>query len=92
VPLNALILNPGCVVTQKFPGGARIEICTAIPSARVFEGVPRADGVILTDGYSPVTSNLQFRTVWQGKVRRIEAAVNGGAPTNNLFRVIKVDQ
>ena len=92
VPLNAVILNGGCVVTQKFAVGARIEICTAIPSANVFEGVPRLDGVILTDGYSPVTSNMQFRTVWQGNVRRIDAEVNGGAPTNNLFRVIKVEE
>ena len=89
VPLNAVILNCGCVVTQKFACGARIEICTAIPSANVFEGVPRSDGVILTDGYSPVTSNMQFRTVWQGNVRRIEAEVNGDAPTNKLFQVIK---
>jgi hypothetical protein len=79
-----------CVVTQKFPHGARIEICTRIPSATVFEGMPRPDGVILTDGYSPATSNMQFRTVWQGNVRRIEAEVNGDAPTNNLFQVRKV--
>jgi hypothetical protein len=92
VPLNAVILNGGCVVTQKFAQGGRIEICTAIPSANVFEGVPRPDGVILTDGYSPVTSNMQFRAVWQGSVRRIEAEVNGGAPTNNLFRVIKLEE
>ena len=89
VPLNAVILNCGCVVTQKFAHGARIEICTAIPSANVFEGIPRPDGVILTDGYSPATSNMQFRAVWQGNVRRIEAEVNGDAPTNNLLRVIK---
>ena len=92
VQLNAVILNCGCVVTQKFAHGARIEICTAIPSANVFEGIPRPDGVILTDGYSPVTSNMQFRAVWQGNVRRIEAEVNGDAPTNNLFRVIKVEE
>jgi hypothetical protein len=92
VPLNAVILNCGCVVTQKFAHGARIEICTAIPSATVFEGIVRPNGVILTDGYSPVTSNMQFRAVWQGSVRRIEAEVNGGAPTNNLFRVIKVEE
>ena len=92
VPLNAVILNGGCVVTQKFAVGARIEICTAIPSANVFEGVPRLDGVILTDGYSPVTSNMQFRTVWQGSVRRIAAEVNGDAPTNDLFQVIKVEE
>ena len=30
-------------------------------------------------------------TVWQGSVRRIEAEVNGDAPTNRLFRVIKVE-
>jgi len=90
VPLNAVILNSGCVVTQRFAHGARIEICTAIPSANVFQGVPRADGVILTDGFSPLTSNMQFRAVWQGKVRRIEAEVDGDAPTNQLFRVIKV--
>jgi hypothetical protein len=92
VPLNAVILNGGCVVTQKFAHGARIEICPRIPSANVFEAIQRPDGVILTDGYSPVTSNLQFRTVWQGSVRRIEAEVNGGAPTNNLFRVMKVQE
>ncbi len=92
VPLNAVILNCGCVVTQKFAHGARIEICTAIPSVNVFEAIERPDGVILTDGYSPVTSNLQFRAVWQGSVRRIEAEVNGSSPTNNLFRVIKVEE
>ncbi len=92
VPLNAVILNYGCVVTQKFAHGARIEICTRIPSANVFEAIERPDGVILTDGYSPATSNLQFRTVWQGQVRRIEAEVNGDAPTNHLFRVIKVEE
>jgi hypothetical protein len=92
VPLNAVILNCGCVVTQIFAHGARIEICTAIPPANVFEVIVRPDGVILTDGYSPVTSNMQFRTVWQGNVRRIEAEVNGDAPTNNLFRVIKVEE
>ena len=91
VPLNAVILNCGCVVTQKFAHGGRIEICSAIPSGIVFEGIVRPGGVILTDVYSPVTSNLQFRTVWQGNVRRIEAEVNGDAPTNNLFRVIKVE-
>jgi hypothetical protein len=90
VPLNAVILNGGCVVTQKFPHGARIELCTRIPSANRFEAVERRDGVILTDGYSPATSNLQFRTVWQGKVRRLEAEVNGDAPTNHEFQVIKV--
>ena len=90
VPLNAVILNGGCIVTQKFAHGARIEVCTPIPFANRFEGVPRPDGVILTDGYSPVTSNMQFRALWQGNVRRIEAEVNGDAPTNNLFRVIKV--
>ncbi len=89
VPLNGVILNSGCVVTQKFAHGARIEVCTPIPSANSFEGVPRSDGVILTDGFSPVTSNMQFQAVWQGNVRRIEAEVNGDAPTNNLFRVIK---
>ena len=92
VPLNAVILNRGCVVTQTFVRGARIEICTAIPSANVFEAIERPDGVILTDGYSPVTSNMQFRAVWQCSVRRIEAEVNGDAPTNNLFRVIKVEE
>lgn len=92
VPLNAVILNCGCVVTQEFRYGARIEICTAIPSAKVFEAIERPDGVILTDGYSAVTSNMQFRGVWQGSVRRIEAEVNSGAPTNNLFRVIKVEE
>ncbi len=90
VPLNAVILNSGCVVTQKIPHGARIEICTPIPSVTGLEGVVGAGGVILTDGYSPVTSNLQFRSVWQGKVRRLEAEVNGDASTNNLLRVIKV--
>ncbi len=90
VLLNAVILNCGCVVTQKVPHGARIEMCTRIPSASVFEAIERPDGVILTDGYSPATSNMQFRTVWQGKVRRIEAEVNGDAPTNILFQVIKV--
>ncbi len=92
VPLNAAILNCGCVVTQKFAHGARIEVCTPIPSVKGLEVVPRPDGALLTDGYSPVTSNLQFRTVWQGNVRRIEAEVNGDGPTNNLFRVIKVEQ
>ena len=92
VPLNAVILNSGGIATQKFARGARIEICTAIPSAIVFEGVVGPDGVILTDGYSPVTSNLQFRTAWQRSVRRLEAEVNGEAPTNSLFRVIKVEE
>jgi hypothetical protein len=92
VPLNAVILNCGCVVTQKFAHGARIEICTRIPSAKVFEAIERPGGVILTDGYSPVTSNMQFRAVWHGEVRRIEAEVNGDAHTNNLFRVIKVEE
>ena len=92
VSLNAVILNCGCVVTQKVAHGARIEVCTRIPSANVFEAIERRDGVILTDGYSPVTSNMQFRTVWQGNVRRIEAEVNGDAPINNLFRVIKVQE
>ncbi len=90
VPLNAVILNSGCVVTQKFAHGARIEICTRIPSANTFEAIERPDGVILTDGYSRVTSNMQFRTVWQGEVLRIEAEVNGDAPSNSLFRVIQV--
>lgn len=89
VPLNAVILNRGCVVTQKFAHGARIEVCTPIPSVNGLEVVPRSDGALLTDGYSPVTSNMQFRAVWQGNVRRIEAEVNGDAPTNNLLRVIK---
>jgi len=89
VPLNAVILNCGCVVTQKFPHGARIEVCTHIPSA-MFEAIELPDGVILTDGYSPATTNMQFRTVWQGNVRRIEAEVNGDAPTNKLFQVIKM--
>jgi hypothetical protein len=88
VPLNAVIRNCGCVVTQKFAHGARIEICATIPSGNVFEAIERPDGVILTDGYSPVTSNMQFRAVWQGSVRRIEAEVDGSALTNNLFRVI----
>ncbi len=92
VPLNAVILNGACVVTQKFAHGARIEVCTPIPSANRFEAIERPDGVILTDGYSPVTSNMQFRAVWQGNVRRIEAEVNGDAPTNNLFRVMKVEE
>ena len=92
VPLNAVILNRGCVVTQKFLHGARIEVCAAIPSATVFEAVTRPDGVILTDGYAPATSNIQFRAVWQGSVRRLEAEVNGDAPANNLFRVIKVEE
>ena len=90
VPLNAVILNRGCVVTQEFAHGARIEVCTPIPSVNGLEVVPRPDGALLTDGYSRVTSNMQFQTVWQGKVRRIEAEVNGDAPTNNLFRVMKV--
>ena len=90
VPLNAVILNPGCVVTQKLAHGARIEVCTPIPSVKGLEVVTRPDGALLTDGFSPVTSNMQFRAVWQGTVRRIEAEVNGDAPTNNLFRVIKV--
>jgi hypothetical protein len=92
VPLNAVILNCGCVVTQNFAHGARIEICTPIPSGNAGVGVPLRDGVILIDGYSPATSNMQFRTVWQGDVRRIEAQVNGDAPTSNLFRVIRVEQ
>ena len=90
VPLNAVILNSGCVVTQKFPHGARIEICTRIPPATVFEGIPRRDGVILADGYSTATSNMQFQTVWHGSVRRIEAEVSGDAPTNKLFQVTKL--
>ncbi len=90
VPLNAVILNGGCVVTQKFARGARIEVCTPIPSASRFEAIERPDGVILTDGYSSATSNLQFRAVWQGNVRRIEAEVNGDASTNSPFRVINV--
>ena len=90
VPLNAVIINCGCVVTQKFPHGARIEVCTPIPSINGLEVVPERGGALLTDGFSPVASNLQFRAVWQGNVRRIEAEVNGDAPTNNLFRVIKV--
>jgi len=92
VPLNAVILNSGCVVTQKVAHGASIEVCTTIPSGKVFEAVERRDGVILTDGYSPATSNMQFRAVWQGGVRRLEAEVNGDAPTNNLFRVIRVEE
>src|SRR5512138_202960 len=72
VPLNAVILNRGCVVTQQFARGARIEVCTPISSASRFEAIERPDGVILTDGYSPLTSNMQFRAVWQGNVRRIE--------------------
>jgi hypothetical protein len=92
VPLNAVILNSGCVATQRFACGARIEICTAIPSALVFDGVVGPDGVILTDGHSPATSNLQFRTVWQRSVRRLEAEVNGAGSTNHLFRVIKVEE
>ncbi len=90
VPLNAVILNRGCVVTQQFARGARIEVCTPIPSVNGLEAVPRPDGALLTDGYSRVTSNMQFRTVWQGNVRRIEAEVNGDASTNSLFRVIQV--
>jgi hypothetical protein len=92
VPLNAVILNCACTVTQKFAHGARIEICTAIASGKVFEGVVQRDGVILTDGYAPATSNLQFRTAWQGNARRIEAEVNGDAPANNGFRVLKVEE
>jgi hypothetical protein len=92
VPLNAVILNRGRVVTHKFPRGARIEICAAIPSANVFEAIERPDGVILTDGSSPVTSNMQFRVVWQASVRRLEAEVNGDGSTNDLFRVIKVEE
>jgi hypothetical protein len=90
VPLNAVILNRSCVVTQKFAKGARIEVCTPITAINGLEVVPWPGGALLTDGFSPVTSNLQFRAVWQGNVRRIEAEVNGDAPTNNLFRVIKV--
>ena len=52
VPLNAVILNRGCVVTQKFAHGARIEVCTPIPSVNGLEVVPRSDGALLTDGYS----------------------------------------
>ena len=89
VPLNAVILNCGCVVTQKFPHGARIEICRPIPSVNGLQVVPRPDGALLTDGFSPGTSNMQFRAVWQSNAGRIEAEVNGDAPTNNLFRVIK---
>jgi hypothetical protein len=89
VPLNAVILNHGCVVTQKFAPGARIEICTNMPSVP-FEAIERPDGVILTDGYAPATTNLQFRIVWQGNVRRLEAEVNGDAASNELFRVIKM--
>ncbi len=89
VPLNAVILNRGCVVTQEFARGARIEVCAPIPSVSGLEVVPRPDGALLTDGYSRATSNLQFRVVWQGNVRRIEAEVNGDGSTN-LFRVIKV--
>ncbi len=92
VPLNAVILNGGCVVTQEFAHGARIEICPRIPWANRFEAVERRDGVILTDGFSPITSNMQFQTVWQGNVRRVEAEVNGDAATNNLFRLIKVEE
>ncbi len=91
VPLNAAILNGGCVVTQKFAHGARIEICTRIPPANRFEAIERPDGVFLTDGYSSITSNMQFQTVWQGHVRRLEAEVNAAAPTNDLFRVLKMD-
>ncbi len=90
VPLNAVILNRGCVVTQEFVRGARIEVCTPIPSVSGLEVVPRSDGALLTDGYSRATSNLQFRVVWQGNVRRIEAEVNGDGPTNNLFRVVRL--
>ena len=90
VPLNAVILNFGCVVTQNFAEGARIEVCTPIPSVNGLEVIPQPGGALLTDGFSPVTSNLQFRAVWQGNVRRIEAEVNGDASTNNLFRVIKM--
>lgn len=91
VPLNAVILNSGCVVTQKFAYGARIEVCTRIPSANVFQGVVHPGGIILTDGYSPLTSNMQFQTVWQRNVRRIQADLNPDGPTNNLLRVIKID-
>ena len=91
VPLNAVILNSGCIVTQKFAYGARIEVCTPIPSGKVFQGVEHPGGIILTDGYSPLTSNMQFQTVWQGNVRLIEAAFNADGPTNNLFRVLNVD-
>jgi hypothetical protein len=91
VPLNAVILNHDCVVTQRFTRGARIEICPVIPSGNTFQAIERPDGVILTDGFAPATTNLQFRTVWQGSVRRLEAQVNGDGPTNNLFRVIKVE-
>jgi hypothetical protein len=92
VPLNAVILNSGCVVTQKFAHGARIEVCAVMPSANVFQGVVHHEGVILTDGYAAVTSNMQFHAVWQGSVRRLEAEVNGDAPTNRLFRVIKIEE
>jgi hypothetical protein len=89
VPLNSVVLNHGCVVTQKFVLGARIEICTNMPSVP-FEAIERPDGVILTDGFGPATTNLQFRTVWQRSVRRLEAEVNGDPATKELFRVIKV--
>ena len=92
VPLNAVILNHDCVVTQKFARNARIEICPVIPSGNVFQAIERPDGVILTDGFAPATTNLQFLTVWQGSVRRIEAQVNGDGPTNNLLRVIKTEE
>jgi hypothetical protein len=89
VPLNAVILNHGCIVTQKFAPGARIEICTRMPSGPL-EAIERPDGVILTDGFAPATTNLQFQTVWHRTVQRLEAEVNGDAATNELFRVIKV--
>jgi hypothetical protein len=92
VPLNAVILNQDCVVTQKYARGARIEICTSISSGNTFQAIERPDGVILTDGFAPATTYLQFRTVWQGSVRRIEAQVDGNGPTNNLFRVVKTEQ
>jgi hypothetical protein len=89
VPLNAVILNHGCVVTQKFAPGARIEICTRMPSGPL-EAIERPDGVILTDGFAPATTNLQFQTVWQRNVRRLEAEVNGDGATNDIFRAMKV--
>lgn len=92
VPLNAVILNGGCVVTQNIPRGARVEICARIPSANVFQAVVRADGAFLTDGYSPATSNLQFHTVWQGNARRLQAEVDSEAPSNHRFRVMKVKE
>jgi hypothetical protein len=92
VPLDTVILNQGVSVTQRLARGARIEICTDIPSTNVFQGVPQSDGVIWTTSFSPETTNLPFRTMWQGNARRLEVEVNGNVPTNGSFRVMRLDK